>query len=121
MDLLWSCKTNLVSSAQSFNVFIVLNSLFSAGPNACLALEQLKQAMLCNAGYKKFFEIGFIGNPTIRIVPHGTFNAYRGWYVGKSGFNPAQVKVPCAIVDPEVRQFLADRVTIDLELKYGIS
>ena len=109
----------MVSSAQLFNVFIVLNSSFSTGPNAGLSLEQLKQAMLCNAGYKKFFDIGFIGNPTIRIVPHGTFNAYRSWSVGKSGFNPTQVKVPCATVDPGVRQFLADRVTIDLELKYG--
>ncbi|KJA15636.1 hypothetical protein HYPSUDRAFT_148846 [Hypholoma sublateritium FD-334 SS-4] len=91
------------------------------GPSASFALEQLKQTMLRNAGYKKFFDIGFIGNPTIRIVSRGTFNAYRNWYVDKTGFNPAQVKVPCAIVDPEVRQWLADRVIIDLELEYGIA
>lgn len=84
-----------------------------------MALAQLKLNMLRNARYKKFTDMGYIGNPAIRIVPAGTFNAYRNWRVEISGINPSPVKIALATVDPEIRQWLVDTVAMDLETQYG--
>ena len=75
--------------------------------------------MCRNEGYTKCFDINCIGNPTIRIVPAGTFNAYRNRQADNTMSTPGQVKIPCAITDSAARKWLADRVVADLEIEYG--
>ena len=82
-------------------------------------MEQLKEYMCLNEGYKKCFDINCIGSPTIRIVSAGTFNAYRVRQVENTTLTPAQVKIPCAITDPIARKWFADRFVKDLEIEYG--
>ncbi|KDR82343.1 hypothetical protein GALMADRAFT_56917, partial [Galerina marginata CBS 339.88] len=83
-------------------------------PGGREAIEKLEDALLTNAGYKNFKSIGIIGEPTIRIVAPGTFNAFRDLKIQNTGFSSAQIKVPITIVDVEMREWLSKRVILEV-------
>jgi hypothetical protein len=85
------------------------------GENPAKALAVVKKGLLSNAGYKKYTDGGFIGDPTIRIVAPGTFKAYRQWKIETSDFAPGQIKVPVTIADLETREWLVERVLYEVE------
>lgn len=105
---------NLVSTSAMHASLRCITSHISLETDYKGALTKVQDFLLENVGYKKYFDSGFIGEPTIRIVAPGTFKAYREWKTQKSGFPVGQVKVPTTIVDVETRQWMAKRVSVEI-------
>lgn len=68
-----------------------------------------------NIGYSTYREKD-INRPTLRIVSEGTFRAYRSRKIDIDSIPSSQVKVPMALVDPDVVDWLASRVVLDSHL-----
>ena len=85
------------------------------GENPRKALTLVKEKLLTHEGYKKYTDIGFIGDPTIRIVAPGTFKAYREWKIETTGISPVQIKVPVTVADTETKDWVVRRVIFEVE------
>ncbi|KAF5316053.1 hypothetical protein D9619_006900 [Psilocybe cf. subviscida] len=80
------------------------------GLSAHLATGKIQEHLYTNAGYQKYAEDKFIGNPTIRVLAPGTFVAYRERQINATGSAIGQVKVPCTITDLDTKEWLLKRV-----------
>ncbi|KDR82100.1 hypothetical protein GALMADRAFT_221985 [Galerina marginata CBS 339.88] len=98
---------------RAYGFFVELEG--KTGP-AHLALAQVQDSLLLHEGYRKFYDMGRIADPTIRVVAPGTFQAYRAWKIQTTGCAAGQVKVPTTIVDLATMEWLAKRVVYEVQV-----
>ncbi|KAF8888217.1 GH3 auxin-responsive promoter-domain-containing protein [Infundibulicybe gibba] len=67
-----------------------------------------------NSTFARFSSDSKVGEPSVRVLAAGTFSRYRSWRIGISGGGGGQIKVPTVIYDPEVRDWLVERVVEEL-------
>jgi len=63
-----------------------------------------------NGNYLKESLYGRIDKPVVRILRRGTFGEYREWKARKDNIAAGQIKVPAVVYNPEILQFLDERV-----------
>ncbi|KAH7905595.1 GH3 auxin-responsive promoter [Hygrophoropsis aurantiaca] len=83
----------------------------AVGPAPELACGKLREVLcLSNQGVRETFNLGTLGNPTIRILQPGTFSDFRKWKVALAETGVGQTKVPVVLWDPVVQQWMFERV-----------
>ncbi|KAG1731726.1 GH3 auxin-responsive promoter [Suillus lakei] len=84
------------------------------GKDARLATQQIFEDLMANDEYRIAFWQGRARQPTIRLVEKGTFTEYRRQKCDKTNISMAQVKVPIVSSDPTFKEWLLQRVIMEL-------
>ena len=85
----------------------------SSGRDPVQAIAIIKEKLHSDKSYK--LHINRIGDPTIRILKHGTFKEYRQWKAKTNGISSSQViKVPTMVIDPVSIDWLVERVVLEV-------
>ena len=85
----------------------------SLGRDPVQAIAIIKEKLHTDKGYE--LHSSGIGNPTIRILKHGTFKEYRHWKAKTSGVSSSQIiKVPIMLTDPVTIDWLVERVVLEV-------
>ncbi|KAG1815072.1 GH3 auxin-responsive promoter [Suillus subaureus] len=84
------------------------------GKDAKMATQQTFEDLMKNDEYHIAFWQGRARKPTIRIVEKGTFTEYRRQKCDKTKISMGQVKVPIVLSDPSCKEWLLQKVTMEL-------
>ena len=90
-------------------------AIVTAGPDAHRAPERLFDALVAtNVDHERARAHGQMRLLTIRIVRAGTFAEYRRWKGESVNVAAGQIKVPLALVHPDVQAWILERVVREL-------
>lgn len=84
------------------------------GTEAKMATQQIFEDLMENNEYHMAFWQGRARKPTVRLVKKGTFTEYRRQKCENTNVSMAQVKVPIVLSDPSFREWLLQKVTMEL-------
>ncbi|KAG2071419.1 hypothetical protein BDR04DRAFT_1016106 [Suillus decipiens] len=84
------------------------------GKNAKMATQQTFEDLMKNDEYHMAFWQGRARKPTIRLVERGTFTEYRRQKCEKTNISMGQVKVPIVLFDVTFKEWLMQKVIVEL-------
>ncbi|KAG1856113.1 GH3 auxin-responsive promoter, partial [Suillus subluteus] len=84
------------------------------GKDAKMAPQQTYDDLLKNSSFALDFLQGRARSPTIRLVERGTFREYRRQKCDKANISIAQVKIPIVLSDATFKEWLLQRVIMEL-------
>ncbi|KAG6331510.1 hypothetical protein ID866_7580 [Astraeus odoratus] len=104
------CTTaDFCNTGARYAFFVELQ--YEIPPTASASPLQLHAALSeQNDNYRMESLSGRISKPVVRVVRPGTFGEYREWKVRKDNIAAGQIKMPAVVSNPEILQFLEERV-----------